>query len=235
MLPDSVERMTNAEARDANGEPAPPCPLCGDRAPSRVLSDRLGDYFQCPRCALIYLDPAQRITTLNEVLRYLEHRNSADDDRYLAFLARLADPVRVRLSAGARGIDFGCGPVSALGDLFTASGFPTVSYDPLFRPDHGALLHRYHFALCSEVVEHAHDPRALFAQLAGLVEPGGLIGVMTRFHGVEAPFAEWWYRRDPTHVCFYDARTMAWIAGHFGWELELPVPNVALFHVRRSG
>jgi hypothetical protein len=187
------------------------------------------DYFQCAQCALIYLHPDQRLTPLHEVLRYLEHRNGATDPAYLRFLSRLADPVRLRLSPGARGLDYGCGPVTALGRLFTAHEFPTVSYDPMFDPDHDVLDDRYDFATCSEVAEHAHDPLSLFSVLDGLVVPGGLIGIITRFHGVEAPFADWWYRRDPTHVCFYDARTMAWIAAHFGWELELPAPHVALF------
>ena len=211
-------------------EPRAPCPLCDHHQTERVHSDRDRDYFECPRCALIFLDPAQRITTLDEVLRYLEHRNSASNEGYMRFLSRLADPVRVVLPAGARGIDFGCGPVSALGDLFTSWGFPTVSYDPLFRADEAVLRSRYGFAVCSEVAEHAHEPRALFEQLDRLVRPGGVIGVMTRFHGAEAPFADWWYRRDPTHVCFYDSRTMRWIAQHFGWEVDLSTANVALFH-----
>jgi hypothetical protein len=116
-----------------------------------------------------------------------------------------------------------------LGDLLTSLGYPTVSHDPLFRPNDASLRETYDFATCSEVVEHAHRPFDVFAQLGRLVRRGGLIGVMTRFHGLEAPFAQWWYRRDPTHVCFYDARTMAWIAERFAWSLELPAPHVALF------
>jgi SAM-dependent methyltransferase len=194
-----------------------------------VLSDQGRDYLQCSRCALIFVDPAHRLTAMHEVLRYLEHRNSASDEGYVRFLSRLGDPVRERLTTGARGIDFGCGPAPVLGDLLTAQGFPTVSHDPLFRPNDASLRGTYDFATCSEVVEHAHRPLEVFAELGRLVRSGGVIGVMTRFHGLEAPFAKWWYRRDPTHVCFYDARTMAWIAGHFDWTLELPAPHVALF------
>jgi hypothetical protein len=166
---------------------------------------------------------------LEEVMRYLSHRNERDDPQYQAFLARLAGPLGEQLDAGMQGIDYGCGPTPVLGAMLTEAGFPTVSYDPLFHPDASVLGRRYDFVSCCEVVEHAHEPRALFERLAQLVRPGGTIGVMTRFHGTEAPFARWWYRRDPTHVCFYDARTMMWIGDEFGWTVRLPAPHVALF------
>ena len=205
------------------------CPLCGESQVSLVHNDGDREYYGCPRCHLIHLEPAGRLPPLKEVLRYLEHRNDPDDDGYVRFLSRLGDPVRQRLTIGEMGIDYGCGPAAVLGGLLTAHGFPTCSYDPLFRPDEASLTRTYDFATCSEVVEHAHEPLELLSRIGGLVRPGGLIGIMTRFHGSEAPFAQWWYRRDPTHVCFYDARTMAWIADHFGWVLELPAPHVALF------
>ncbi len=52
-------------------------------------------------------------------------------------------------------------------------------------------------------------------------------------HPVPDPgaFFGWYYTRDPSHTCFYGPRTLRWIAGHFGWELELPRANVAIFRV----
>ncbi len=210
----------------------PACLLCKQAAVPRLLEDAGRSYHRCARCDLIFLDPAQRLRPLAEVMRYLEHNNDANDAGYMAFLQRLGDPVRARLSPGACGLDFGCGPATALGDWFSAHGHATASYDPLFHPDESVLARTYDFVTCSEVVEHAHDPVAVFATLAMVVRPGGLLGVMTRFHGVESGFERWWYRRDPTHICFYSARTMEWIAARHGWKLEMPVAHVALF---RSG
>lgn len=218
-----------AQGGGVHGAARLPCPLCGDGAAPLILNADGRAYHQCTRCDLVFLDPAQRIRPLAEVMRYLEHNNDAGDAGYMAFLQRLGDPVRSRLAAGAHGLDFGCGPATALGDWFTGHGHPTASYDPLFHPDESLLSVRYDFVTCSEVVEHAHDPAGLFATLAALLRPGGLLGVMTRFHSVEATFERWWYRRDPTHVCFYSARTMEWVASRRGWGLELPRPNVALF------
>lgn len=214
---------------------SPACPLCDDRGVSPVPASGDRRYHQCGCCDLIFLEPSQRITPLAEVMRYLEHNNDAGDAGYMAFLQRLGAPVLSRLAPGARGLDFGCGPATALGDWFTSMGHPAASYDPLFHPDASLLDAEYDFVTCSEVVEHAHDPSAMFATLRRLVRPGGLLGVMTRFHGVESSFERWWYRRDPTHICFFSPLTMHWIAGRHGWQLELPVAHVALFTTGGDG
>lgn len=192
-------------------------------------------YVRCPGCDLISLDPSRRPLPLDEVVRYTSHHNSADDEGYRRFLCRLSDPVRARLDLGAEGLDFGCGPSPVLADMLTQAGYPTVGYDPVFRPNVELLARRYDFVVCSEVVEHFHHPAADFAVLGGLLAAGGgLLGIMTRFHRPEVPFEAWWYRRDPTHVCFYSETTMLWIATHHGWSVEVPEADIALFSVPGS-
>ncbi|MEX2177185.1 MAG: class I SAM-dependent methyltransferase [Gemmatimonadaceae bacterium] len=144
-------------------------------------------------------------------------------------MARLAHPVIARTKGGARGLDYGCGQVPALGDLFTRSDRPTASYDPHFRPDSALLESRYDFLTCSEVIEHVHDPLPLLERFGALVHPGGIIGVMTRPYDTAGPFGAWWYRRDPTHVCFYSAQTMTWIGARFDWPVERVTPEVTIF------
>lgn len=170
----------------------------------------------------------KRLAPLEEVVRYLHHHNEPSDG-YTAFLSRLAAPVIARVAPGSRGLDYGCGPVPVLGDLLTRWGMPTQSYDPLFRADEALVESSYDFVTCSEVVEHAHHPDALFSRLEELVRPGGIIAVMTSFHSAETPFETWWYRRDPSHACFFAPATMSWIAASRGWSLEMPAPNVSLF------
>lgn len=163
--------------------------------------------------------------------RYTYHNNAAGDPAYVQFLSRLADPLARHLKRGARGLDFGCGPAPVLAELLSDAGFPCEAYDPFFAPRPELLEREYDFVACSEVVEHAYDPAAMFSLFARLLGGGGTLGVMTRFHGHEKPFAEWWYRRDPTHVCFYNEATMQWVADRHGWKVEFPRPHVALFTV----
>ena len=204
------------------------CPLCSAHAQAVVLDQPGRTYLRCGRCALVFLHPGQRLRPLQEVLRYLEHENDAGNAGYVAFLRKLAEPVCAAVPIGAHGLDFGCGPAPVLAEILTAAGRPTRAWDPLFFPDDALLDARYDFVTCSEVVEHAHQPDALFDRLAGLLRPAGTLAVMTRFHGA-VPFESWWYRRDPTHVCFFSADTMRWVAERYAWQLELSAPNVALF------
>jgi SAM-dependent methyltransferase len=205
------------------------CALCRNIA-SEFFADGQRVYLRCRTCGLIFLHPVCRPTALAETLRYQQHRNDAGDERYLAFLRRLAHPLAQSLRPGARGLDFGCGPVPALAQLLTEAGFSTASYDPLFHPDEILLDARYDFVACCEVIEHVHDPRALLERFTTLLRDGGVLGVMTRFHG-ESPFHRWWYRRDPTHVCFYSEETMRWIAAARGWSVRFPAAHVAIFQV----
>lgn len=207
-----------------------PCPLCG--APTLALPDATREpprYFRCPDCALIHLGAAHRLSRDDERSRYLLHENDGNDSGYVNFLKRLADPMMERLRPAARGLDFGCGTAPVLSEMLTAAGFPCDAYDPFFAPDESLLDKHYDFVSCSEVVEHAHEPDRMFATLRQMLSPGGILGVMTMFHPGEAAFADWWYRRDPTHVCFYEEATMRWIGERYGLLTDFPAPNVTIF------
>jgi 2-polyprenyl-3-methyl-5-hydroxy-6-metoxy-1,4-benzoquinol methylase len=113
--------------------------------------------------------------------------------------------------------------------MLAEQGFAMRWYDPLFAPDQGALHERYDFITCSETAEHFAAPAIEFQRLNSLLRPGGWLGVMTRILEDDAAFPQWWYHRDLTHIAFYRRETMNWIATRYGWRLEMPAPNVALF------
>jgi hypothetical protein len=52
---------------------------------------------------------------------------------------------------------------------------------------------------------------------------------MTCFQTDDDRFDNWHYRRDPTHVVFYREFTFKLLANRFGWHLEIPRKDVALF------
>ena len=112
-------------------------------------------------------------------------------------------------------------------------GFHMTDYDPFFAPDASALLGRYDFVVCTEVMEHLRRPADDFARLNGLLKLGGFLGMMTGVLEDDVSFADWWYRRDFTHIAFYRPETLAWIAQRFDWELSRPSRDVALFRIIR--
>ncbi len=205
------------------------CPLCAAIRQRAFFAEAGRRYFRCAECDLIFVHPDDRPGKAEETSRYLVHQNSPDDAGYVAFLQRLAGPVCARVPVGSRGLDVGCGPAPVLAMLLTTSGRPTLYHDPLFFPRAELLGATYDFATCTEVVEHAHDPAALFAQLVGLLRPGGTLGVMTSLVDDRTIFDTWWYRRDITHVCFYSERTMRWIGRRWSLDVEIPATNVILF------
>ncbi|MFO7676707.1 MAG: methyltransferase domain-containing protein [bacterium] len=215
---------------DPGSEAAGPasCPVCRGRRVGLFLAVGGRGYWRCDSCAATFLDRADLPGPEAEAARYREHRNDPDDPGYLAHLRRLADPMLARLPPVRAGLDYGCGPSPALARLFTAAGHSVRRYDPLFCPERAALRATYDFIACSEVAEHFHRPALEFARLDRLLRPGGLLGVMTRFLVDDGGFANWHYRRDPTHVVFYKPETFRLLAARLGWDCELPGPDVAL-------
>jgi hypothetical protein len=188
------------------------------------------DYWRCGTCEARFLDPGQRLSPQEEVARYRQHENDVDDPRYRQFLSKLAEPLLERLEPGLCGLDYGCGPGPALAAMLREAGHDMALYDPFFHPDPSALERRYDFIACTETAEHFHHPAEEFDRLDRLLRRGGWLGLMTCFQTDDARFADWHYRRDPTHVVFYREATMHTIAAMRGWTCECPVKDVALMH-----
>lgn len=178
---------------------------------------------------MTFVPTAQHKSAAEERARYETHRNGPEDAGYRAFLDRLLKPLAARLPAGARGLDYGSGPGPTASMMMRERGFSMRDYDPFFAPDEGALRAKYDFLVCTEVVEHLRQPAAIFLNIDSLLVPGGTLGILTGVLEDDAAFPSWWYHRDPTHVAFYRPETLAWIARRFGWSLERPSRDAALF------
>lgn len=220
---------------DEDWKSPPSCPLCGCKETSFFCTRNdsgSGErhYFKCPVCALIFLLPAQRLSLEAEKSRYDFHQNNPADAGYLDFLSQLAEPLSLRLPKGAAGLDFGCGPGPAMSGWFRERGFTMEDYDPIYRPRLPLLEQSYDFITCTETAEHFYHPRREFLLLDRLLKPGSFLGVMTFILEEESRFADWWYPSDTTHVCFYQPRTLQWIAAWREWTLEIRSAQVAIFH-----
>lgn len=203
------------------------CPVCTSPA-THFLQAEGRDYFWCWACQARFLDPAWYPSPGAEHSTYLLHENDPHDPRYRRFLSKLADPLMARLARMSQGLDYGCGPGPALAQMLREAGHDVALFDPFFVPDPAPLNNTYDFITCTEAAEHFHHPAKEFGRLRKLVRPGGWLAIMTRFQTDDAGFANWHYRKDPTHVVFYSEDTFRYVANLWGWTCEFPVKDVAL-------
>lgn len=209
------------------------CPVCRAEACQPFLAVEGRAYHRCAGCQATFLDPAQLPDRTSEYAHYLHHENDPADPRYRRFLARLADPLLVRLPPAAAILDYGCGPGPALAAMLREAGHRVACHDPFFAPDEAPLAATYDAVTCTEVAEHWHDPAGELDRLDGLIRPGGLLALMTCFQTEDARFAQWHYRRDPTHVVFFKEATLRHLAAARGWAIAVPVKDVAI--MRKPG
>jgi 2-polyprenyl-3-methyl-5-hydroxy-6-metoxy-1,4-benzoquinol methylase len=205
------------------------CPVCEQNQLSEFVAVQHQQYLRCAVCEATIMAPGCRLPEHEEKAVYECHENNAGDPGYQRFLSRLASPLLDQLSPGMSGLDFGCGPGPVLAGMLREAGMAVSVYDPFFYPQAGVLDCQYDFVTCTEVLEHLHRPAEIFRQFDGLLKPGGWLGVMTCFQTDDARFANWHYRRDPTHVVFYREFTLAYIARTMGWDITVPAKDVALF------
>ena len=204
------------------------CPVCLQPEPRAFVQLKQQLYWRCEGCQATLLDPACYLGPEQERAYYALHENHPNDPGYRHFLSRLATPLLAALPPESRGLDYGCGPGSALAAMLQEAGHQVTLYDPFFHPNPQALTDGYDFITCSEVVEHFHHPAEQFARLDALLKPGGILAIMTCFQTDDERFANWHYRRDPTHVVFYREETFHHLAQQFGWRCEVPCKDVVL-------
>jgi SAM-dependent methyltransferase len=204
------------------------CPVCRSPGPQPFLSVEGRDYWRCVVCGARFLDPRQHPSRDAEVAHYRHHENHPDDPGYRRFLKKVTDPLLERLPGRSGGLDYGCGPGPALAAMLREAGHEVALYDPFFHPDPMPLNDNYGFVTCTETAEHFHRPAEEFGRLMALVRPGGWLAIMTCFQTDDARFANWHYRKDPTHVVFYREESLRHIASARGWSCDVPVKDVAL-------
>lgn len=204
------------------------CPVCRATGPTPFMQIDGLRYWGCGTCLTRFLDPGQRPSATVEHAHYLTHRNDPDDPGYRGFLARTAAPLIDRLAPASSGLDYGCGPGPALAAMLREAGHSVALYDPFFRPDPAVLGARYDFVTCTEVAEHFHNPADEFDRFDRLLRPGGWLAVMTCFQTDDARFANWHYRRDPTHVVFYREATFRTLSAQRGWDCTIPAKDIVL-------
>lgn len=210
------------------------CPLCRKTAIQHFTQDRQRDYLWCQTCHLIFVPAEHYISSDEEKAQYDHHDNHPDDPGYRAFLSRMFLPMQDRLHPASFGLDFGSGPGPTLSVMFEEAGHRMALYDHFFAPATCTLEQPFDFITATEVVEHLHRPGFELDRLWALLNPGGLLGIMTQLVPEHTPFNDWYYLKDPTHVCFFSRSTCEWLAKHWHADLTYPGNNVMLFQKSAS-
>ena len=148
------------------------CPLCLESNTVQFASIEAREYFRCSYCYLVFLNTINHLSPAEEKERYAQHNNDIYDSEYRMFLSRLYDPIVQKLSAGANGLDYGCGPGPALAQMFVENKFFVDVYDPYFFPDESFLNKKYKFVTCTEAAEHFYNPFVEFNKINEILEEG---------------------------------------------------------------
>ncbi len=193
-------------------------------------------YHQCEVCELRFLDPALRLPADDEFSRYQLHNNQVDDPAYHRFMAPMLELVVRHTPPGGHVLDFGCGAAKVLEHLLVPMGYHVTSYDSFFHNDPQVFNRRYDFIAAIEVFEHLYRPSYELERLRICLAPGGSLGVMTCLLTPDIDFSTWWYRKDPTHVTFFTARSFEWAGARWGFaEVKIESPRLALLKLAPTG
>ena len=217
-----------------NCPPQTLCSVCGSNEirPFMLVGDKY--YWTCNVCKARILSCKHWLSKEEEFKYYQTHQNISSDPAYQEFAAQLALPILDKLVPNSSGLDFGCGPDSALSAILRQHGHNMTLYDPFFFPAKNSLKKTYDFIVCSEAAEHFHQPAKEFKKFNNLLNENGWLGIMTNFQTENARFKDWHYRRDPTHVVFYRKETFVVIGKQFRWTAYFPSRNVVIFQKTRQ-
>jgi len=207
------------------------CPLC-QHDHIEFYSADTRSYWQCANCQLVFVGSAEHLTEADEKARYDHHNNDPDDPRYRAFLNRLVEPLSGRLPPDSEGLDFGCGPGPTVSVMLEALGHKVACFDKYYANTPSLLMQQYDFVTSTEVLEHLREPGKELQRLISMLKPAGFLGVMTKLLPPTEQFANWHYKKDPTHICFYAESTFEWIAAQWDLSLEIIANDVVIL---RSG
>lgn len=210
------------------------CPLCYWESLVPFHSDTSRNYVQCDQCKLVFVPEHQHLALAQEKAIYDLHQNHGDDAGYRQFLSRLSSPLLQRLAPNSIGLDFGCGPGPLLAQMLTEHGHSVALYDPFYAANNEYSQRRYDFITCSEVAEHFRHPGREFALLFELLQPHGILALMTKLVIDAEAFSKWHYRNDPTHIAFYSVATLQWLANHYQKRLTIIGKDVIMFETPAS-
>lgn len=194
------------------------CPLCEhSHLQPRSHATQADPLWECDNCGLIFKSRVSYLDWPQQKDRYDLHQNDPSDAGYEGFLNKLILPLLPYLKAGARILDWGSGPHPALKVLLEKRGWQVDIYDPIYASERPKGS--YDVLVSTEVVEHFQNPRESFDEMISFLLKPAILAVMTEIYRPEIDFFKWWYVKDPTHVVFYQEKTIHYLARKYQMEI----------------
>jgi len=197
------------------------CPLCRSTNGHTITTSKPAcSYFDCLDCRLISMHKKSHLSHDQELARYLLHQNDVLDLRYQNFVKDVTGFVQNHIKLPATGLDFGSGPGPVVTQILRTQGYTMYCYDPYFANQPALLSFQYDFIVSCEVVEHFYYPAEEFSKLKRCLGINSPLIIKTLLFEDDIDFVNWYYGKDPTHVCFYRLHTFEWIAKKYQFTLE---------------
>ena len=188
------------------------CIICGSE--TREINDPQIKviHMVCDKCMFIFKDEPFLMKKNDEKTEYNRHENSLENEGYVNIFNDLIDNYIQELNITRKVLEFGSGPTPVFKTLLQRKGYEVFDFDPFYNNNQEYLSNKYQLITSTEVAEHFFDPIKEFKHLVSLLEENGYLVIMTRFRNMdEIEFLNWWYRRDRTHVSFYNIETFNYL------------------------
>jgi SAM-dependent methyltransferase len=209
------------------------CRLCFSRDNLReVTGADKRKYFLCGLCSLINVYPEYFLNPEDEKKRYLTHNNGPEHTGHVEFLKRATGPALKYLNKDMHGLDYGCGYAPSLSVILKEHGYKCDDYDPIFKDR--PLNKKYDFIFSTEVFEHFFYPAKDIKKICDLLNPEGILVVMTELWKNLEQFKVWHYTKDSAHTAFYCMETFDYLCTGFHLEKLYDDGNRVVIMKKRS-
>jgi 2-polyprenyl-3-methyl-5-hydroxy-6-metoxy-1,4-benzoquinol methylase len=189
------------------------CKICGNTTFEKSDLKTKVTYDVCPVCDFISIKEHHLLSPQDEQKRYELHNNDTFDSGYTRRFENMIDLHIKPLKQVKNILDFGSGPYPMLSHILKEQGYQVVYFDPYFANNMSYRNQKYDLIVLSEVIEHIQYPLQTLDGLLELLHQDGFILVMTEFRTMDIDgFFTWWYRRDSTHISFFNQKTFETIA-----------------------
>jgi len=190
------------------------CKLCDNPVITIIDLRNNWEFFHCKECEFIFKNPSNFVSNENELKQYNHHNNTIDSPGYVEMFETFIDTTFASYMDNIHNVlEFGSGPGPVLSELLKRRGLNVDIYDKYFSPAKVYEGKKYDLITSTEVIEHIEDVKKVFEFFSSHIKSGGYLALMTQFHTNDAEdFKQWWYKNDPTHICFFRPYTFEVLA-----------------------